>query len=190
MRLFFAVVPDDAACHDATAVADLLRRDPELRRAPIAWVADDHFHVTLAFFGEVTADRVSGLLELASRPFPQPPVCVELVSVGVFPPRGAGRVVWLGPSAASGRMLMRLHHALWQRLDAHGWRDAATRFHPHVTLGRVRRFGRVAGLRLAVAGVSPPPVSWTARQVTLYESRLSSGGASYHVVAQAPLTGA
>jgi len=188
VRLFFAVVPDDVVRSGMFTVAALLRRDPQLCHAPIAWVSEDRLHVTLAFLGEVKAAGVSDVIEVASRPLQHGPAHVELVSAGVFPPRGNARVVWLGPSRTSSLTLIRLHHALWARLHVHGWRSQPKRYSPHVTIGRVRRGEHVVGLRKVVATVPLSSVAWTARRVTLFESRLSGTGVSYRVLAQVPLT--
>ena len=189
MRLFFAVVPDDAARSGLFTLATAMQRDQQLRHAPIKWTSEDLLHVTLAFLGEVKGPGISDVIKVASKPLRCEPVDVELVSVGVFPPSGLARVISLGLSRASGRTLNRLRHALWVRLYILGSYSRPKRYSPHLTVGRVRGGIHVEGLRSAVAKVQLSPVVWKARRLTLFESRLSGSGASYRVLAQLPLSG-
>lgn len=188
MRLFFAIDLDEPARAAVTRRIALLRRRTEGPGALLRWVTPAKLHVTLAFFPDVPAERVGGMCNIASVALRQSPFRCCLSAPGVFPARGAPRVVWVGPSRGRTEMAG-LHRLLWQRLADAGWGPAPDRFEPHLTLGRVRqRRGAITrDLRALVAGTPGPAAEWTVDHVSLYESRPSNRGATYHRIALARL---
>ena len=191
MRLFFAIDLDDDARAMAAQVSASLARSTEGIRASmsIKWVVPAGLHVTLAFLGEVPQGRFAALEAVCSAPFSQPPFRLSLSVAGVFPPSGAPRVIWMGPGRG-GKHVASVAGLLWRRLEGAGYGPFPGRFQPHVTLGRVRRAraGAARRLRALLAdGSALPEVAWTVDRVSLYESRLGSGGSTYHRLATAAL---
>ena len=135
MRAFVAVPVSSKLALELLAVRDDLLADipsSQPRAVPAA-----NFHLTLAFLGDIDADRVDALDALLSTvaaecmPFQQP-----LTEVAAFP-TARDRIV-----AAQGRAvddLSVLHRRLWQRLSMSGFeqRDEQA-LRPHVTLARLR----------------------------------------------------
>jgi 2'-5' RNA ligase len=117
----------------------------------------------------------------------RPPFEMILDGVGVFPPRGAPRVLWVGVTAGVSE-LGDLQRLMAERVTALGIALEDRPFHPHLTLGRwrvSRRADRERALAAAPAGaIARCPVTGA----TLYESRLSSSGPSYLARARANLT--
>ena len=189
MRLFFAIDLDAPARADAERAGILLAARVAGLGASIRWVRPAKLHLTLAFLGEV-ADPSAVLRALAAAPFPQPPFGLSLSVVGVFPASGAPRVIWMGPGRG-GEQAAAVARLLRRRLQDCGCGPGLPRFEPHVTLGRVRRLRTPGGrrLRAALAETALPPVSWTVDRISLYESRLESGGSTYHRLATAALAG-
>lgn len=188
MRLFFAIDLDEPARSAVARRIALLRRRTAGLDASLRWVAPAKLHVTLAFFPEVPPERVGGLCDTCAPSLRQSPFPCCLSVPGVFPARGAPRVVWVGP--ARGRTeLAGLHGLLWQRLADAGWGPAPGAFEPHLTLGRVRqrRGANTRQLRAVVTGTPGPAAEWTINHVSLYESRPSNRGATYHRLALARL---
>ena len=190
MRLFFAVDLDDPA----RAVAEQAGRSLATRvsgaGATVRWAKPARLHLTLAFLGEVHAGRVESITALGAVPFEQPPFELSLSVAGVFPPRGAPRVIWIGPGRG-GMEVVNLSRRLWRRLAGAGCGPAPTRFDPHVTLGRVRRAraGEARRLRALLAETVLPAIAWTVDRVSLYESRPGPGGSIYRRLATAALRG-
>ena len=188
MRLFLALVLDAPARACTVEVQGRARREPALRDVTVRWVRPENLHLTLAFFGEVDADRLARLARAAAQPWRHAPFRVELASAEAAPRSGAPRTLWLSVSA--GRAALGHLHA-----------DACARMGPllstpvdprppgHVTLGRLRRAPRSSGrpVRDAMAGLAVPAFGWRVDSVVLYESRPASGGVSYRPLARAPL---
>ncbi len=188
VRLFFAIDLDDHARAAAAQVIASLARSAAASGASIRWVEPAGLHVTLAFLGEVPDERAAALVDLGAVPLRHAPFALSLSVAGVFPPSGAPRVIWIGPGQG-GDEVKRVARLLWGRLDGAGYGTGPGRFEPHVTLGRVRRARAAAARRLRslVAGSRPPEIGWTVDRLSLYESRLGSGGSTYHRLATAAL---
>ena len=60
-------------------------------------------HLTLAFIGEVGESGAAAVVDAMASGFPRPPFPITFDGLGVFPPRGAPRVVWLGVTEGDGR---------------------------------------------------------------------------------------
>ena len=63
------------------------------------------------------------------------PFDIVFGGAGVFPPRGAPRVLWIGVGAGDDQ-LRALQREMAARVSAHGVDLEARDFHPHLTLGR------------------------------------------------------
>ena len=66
------------------------------------------------------------------------PFDIVFSGAGVFPPRGAPRVLWIGIGAGVDRTPTRFSASWRARVAAHGVELDARDFHPHLTLGRWR----------------------------------------------------
>lgn len=182
MRLFFALDLPDAANRlpPLTLRPDL---DAHLRRVPPA-----SWHVTLAFLGEVEADRVAAILATVAALPAVGPIELQPAGVGFFPPRGPPRVLVVH-LAEQGDRLARRYAALGAALAPLGFPPEHRPFRPHVTVARVRdprRFPRDGrdGVRANASAVDAPII---ADAITLYSSTLTPAGASYAVVGRIPL---
>ncbi len=185
MRLFLAVDVGAAATPALTRACATVREAAGTagarRGSTVGWVDPSRMHLTLHFFGEVDARDVPGLTEVLAAPIARPPFEIELGRVGVFPPSGPVRVVWLGCSRGR-EDLAALHRLTAERLASIGRAVESRPFSPHLTLGRVR--GRVPDdFRARVTTAVVPTVGpWTVSDVTLYQSHLGPSGARYAVV--------
>jgi 2'-5' RNA ligase len=161
MRLFIAVWPsDDAVAHLDTALDGLRVELPDLR-----WQPRDRWHLTVAFLGEVEADRlgrVSGTMcDVVGRHGAA--LDLALAGSGTF-----GRVLWLGvtpeppPLAPLARDLARSLRAAGFPLERRPWR-------PHLTVARARSdTPQLHDARTVLASYQGP--RWPAVELTLVRS--------------------
>jgi RNA 2',3'-cyclic 3'-phosphodiesterase len=187
MRLFVAADVPDAA---RAAVADAQRRlAATLGRSAgaLKWVKPDHAHLTLVFLGEVGDALAPALVSAVGRDVAIAPFDVTLESIGVFPPRGAPRVLWIGVGLGASRVAD-LQREIAARVAALGIPLENRPFHPHLTLARWRD-SRPADRERALRA-APPGVVAGARidGATLYHSRLSSAGPTYTPLGRARLS--
>ena len=94
MRLFFALDVDESA---RAAILDEQRRIARTlaHESTPRWIAAEQLHLTLVFLGEVPDSTVLGLIEGCRLPLDVPSFELALKGLGVFPPRGDPRILWL-----------------------------------------------------------------------------------------------
>jgi len=136
MRLFFAVtLPQEA--QDAAQQAQARLRASAGERG-IAWEAPRKFHYTLKYLGE-TSDAEKALAVEAGRVVAAQtaPFLLTLAGVGAFPQQRRPQVLWIGASEGVPH-LTRLAESLERALMARGFAPETRRYHPHLTLARMR----------------------------------------------------
>lgn len=169
----FAGIPVPAPARDTLGglLADLRGRN-----WPVKWVQPDGLHITLHFFGEIPAELAPSLGAAMDRAAAgQGPLPLAGSELGVFPDSRHPRVLWFGlePDGA----LELLVHRVEQEFAALGFEGEGRPFHPHITLGRVRRERRLPSG--AWDTMAAPEVAFTADRLVLYQSRTAPGGAAY-----------
>lgn len=177
MRLFVAIDPPDAVRKELAALPKGLDG--------ARWVKADQLHVTLRFIGDTPPEAIDVLAAGIG--------CVEasgfslsMSGFGVFPRRGAPRVLWAGLTPAE--PLRDLAAAVDGAMAATGKVAPADKpFSPHLTLARLDRPqpGAVQAWIDARGDFSTAP--WTVEHFTLYSSRLLPSGAVHTAVARQAL---
>lgn len=186
MRLFVAVDIGESAREAVSAEQRRVRQALDGDRS-VAWVRPQHMHLTLVFLGETPPAQADVVIDLLSQPLTGiAPFRIAFGGIGVFPPHGPPRVLWLGLSAGAHEM-MSLQAVVADRLATVGVARDPRPFHPHLTFGRWRA-GRPRDRR-RVLDLAPRSEVATAdvRDVTLFESRLSSMGPAYTALTRAVL---
>ncbi|MDH3451766.1 MAG: RNA 2',3'-cyclic phosphodiesterase [Gammaproteobacteria bacterium] len=180
MRTFIALSIAEPLAELLASHADYMRADD--RNREIRWVAPENYHLTVEFLGDVDVAMIRPLgNELASsvEDFVLPTQRVEELSY--FPFVARPRVV--AALLRRNEPLLELHKRVCKAVRAAGLALRRRRFHPHITLGRVR--GRRTP-RLLIPPVSlGVPAEFAV--LTVYESRLSPAGASYRPLFEADL---
>lgn len=184
MRAFIAIPFPDEARASLTSLQDQLKPCG----ADVAWVKPENIHLTLKFLGDVTDEQKDAMTAELQRIAAQTPAfMMELGEVGVFPSAEAPRVVWVGLKQGT-EQVTALAGQLEQAARKLGLRVEERAFSAHATLGRVRtprsKTPLMKGLDRAEWQSAP---AWQADHITLYRSELSSKGAKYMAITQAPL---
>ncbi|WP_328969850.1 RNA 2',3'-cyclic phosphodiesterase [Streptomyces sp. NBC_00239] len=184
MRLFAAVLPPPAAVAELRAAVGGLPADDRLR-----WTAEEGWHFTLAFMGEVEEHLLEELhARLARAAHRTESFPLRLHGSGHF----GDRALWVG--AAGGLDRMRL---LAERADAAARRagipmEQHRRYVPHLTVARSR--GEISLTPYTEALAAFEGTSWQVGEVCLVRSRLPVSGVPgeqprYEVVGAWPLAG-
>ncbi len=123
----------------AVPLPDSLREELAALYTPlpgVAWTRPEQLHLTLRFLGAVEPPHAAAVEQALERVRVEPFV-LPLAGTGVFPPRGAPRVLWVGVGRGHPRL-----HQLRQRIDdallGAGLPLDVRLFQPHATLARVR----------------------------------------------------
>jgi 2'-5' RNA ligase len=190
MRLFTAIELNEDARQAIAAeqkrIAGVLGRDTE---SSLTWIRPEHMHLTLVFLGEVEQAHTPAVIDAMgedlenAEPFP-----MVFAGLGLFPAHGAPRVLWLGVSTGATEAI-ELRRRVAERLSPTGVTIEERAFHPHLTLARWRKTRHADRRRLAAADRGAEVARVEVGAVTLYQSRLSSSGPTYTMLARAPLVG-
>jgi RNA 2',3'-cyclic 3'-phosphodiesterase len=187
MRLFIAVDLSEDAREAMAAEQRRIAAALGGTKRSLTWVKTSHAHLTLVFLGSVEAGRATSVVEAVERDVDLAPFDMVLEGVGVFPPRGAPRVLWIGIAGGAAE-LTGLQRELAARVAAVGIALEDRPFHPHLTLGRWRE-SRPSVRDRAVRAAQPGAIARVhVEYATLYESRLSPSGSAYTALTRANLS--
>jgi 2'-5' RNA ligase len=156
------------------------------------WVESQPLHITLAFLGDVPNRDLNELcLAVAEAAEPSSPFELNVEGLGAFPGPSRPRVVWAGITAEDLGPLTALRQSIVGAATRVGYRPDDPRFHPHVTLGRIRSDrGRPCDLTEIVRRQqSHSAGSFPAVEVVTYASTLGPRGAAYAPLNRARLKG-
>jgi 2'-5' RNA ligase len=184
MRLFVAVDLDEPA--RSAVVREQARLRALVPTRSLRWVRPEHLHITLAFLGEVDDARLGAIVGIFGPAIQQAPFALRLGGLGVFPPRGAPRTLWIG---SNGPQLNDLRSEIARRIERVGLRLDTRSFSSHLTIGRWK--SSTSGDRSSFLSIQlPEPLAHVkVDHATLYQSRLSSAGPIYTECARVNVTG-
>ncbi len=188
VRTFIAIeLPDE--------VREYLARCQERLKtagADVKWTRPEQIHLTLAFLGNVAAESLDALAEAAGEAASGfGPLRLRAAGTGQFPPGGRPRVLWVGVKAEAGDLLG-LQQTIAGAAAPFAEKQEHRGYHPHLTLGRVRRrrrgrrggrgggAGDLAALGRAVAeGAGQEGPAFDADEVVVFQSDLGPEGPTY-----------
>lgn len=150
------------------------------------WTPAEQYHLTLRFLGDpaplslIDIDR--SLREVRAASFH-----LDLKGTGHFPLRGDPEMLWAG--AVEHEALTRLHHRVEAALVRAGLAPEGRKFHPHVTLARVKGCDPrdVAAFEIRSGLFRLPEIA--VQEFHLCSSILRPDGAEHFVEASYPLEG-
>jgi RNA 2',3'-cyclic 3'-phosphodiesterase len=181
MRLFTASeLPDDVREMLAGAQTTLKQK----LSGKISWTAPKNLHLTLKFLGEVGDADVMRVCD-ALRTVSAPSFSIAVSQLGSLPPRGPARVL-MADVIGETSVLSGLFDSTEAACEPLGFAREKRKFHPHITLARLRmpkRISREVG-EVKLKQMAPFQV----REFVLMQSTLSSAGSHYEPVARFSLS--
>ncbi len=170
MRTFIAVEIPAGIRERVTA----LIADEGKKALPVKWVPFENLHITVKFLGEIDEEmkeKTAGVLQ---------DVCqrhhrfeVGFSGIGCFPDSRRPRVLWIGINAGADH-LSALARDIDDLLVPFGFKKE-NRFHPHLTIGRIKKPCRIDGILHAEFTTRP----FLVQRLTLFRSTLTPQGALY-----------
>ena len=150
------------------------------------WVEPRNMHITLRFIGEVdrgaAEDADAALAQVRHQAFD-----LGLAGIGHFGSRRKVRSVWAGIEGSDA--LVHLRQKIDSALVRAGHAPEHRKFHPHVTLARLKSTpaARVGEYAAAHNGFAIPP--FRLERFTLYHSLHGNERVHYEALAEYPLAG-
>lgn len=187
IRAFLAIDPPEVVLDNIQALQNRLKRSIQ---GAIRWVRPEGIHLTLKFFGDISAYDVENISEIiANKTTTVPPIALEIMGIGAFPDVNRPRVIWLGITGHLAPLLS-LQRDLEEELFNLGFPKEDRPFRAHLTMGRVRVPKGIIGLAPSVeAEGNLMAGNFTVGEITLFQSSLSPQGAIYSKLAAFPLQG-
>jgi 2'-5' RNA ligase len=182
-----------AACLGTELIERVRREQQRLEQALgnqlIRWTLPEQWHLTLQFLGNVRADAVGELILALQRAVTGcTPFQLVIRDLGAFPSPQRPRVLWVG-LAGEVDSLLRLQAGIVEQCSVFGSHSEERKFHPHLTLGRVKSFGPETRRIGEVIGQARRVDlgEWPVTEITLMQSHLSPKGSRYTVLTRVPL---
>lgn len=142
----------------------------------VRWVQPPNMHLTLRFIGEVEETLLPDI-DYALSTVRSPSFPLTLGGVDIFADRSRARTLWVGvyPCESLSVLRSRIESALLRA----GLASEPRKFHPHVTLARLKgmKVDNLAGYLRAHAAFKSETFSLS--EFTLYSSSLGRAGAVY-----------
>ena len=184
LRLFIAIDTPAEIKSQIGALRDRLASTG----ADVRWETDDKLHCTVKFLGDTSASLLEGISGILLRSgSATPPFVVRYSTVGCFPNFRDPRVVWIGMENGDGT-LQNLYRSLEDALESLGFAREERKFHPHVTLGRVKSRRGIDNLLRTLETLTFDAGQVTLRQIELIKSELKPAGSVYTILKSIPLT--
>lgn len=160
--------------------------------ARASWVAPSSIHLTLAFLGDVEADRIPSVTDAVTRASAGA-TSFELAvdGAGAFPALARPRVLWLGVGGDLSR-LSALQATVARELKSAGFPRDEKPFRAHLTLARMKddRSPEARATASALDSAAPSGPAFRVDEIVVMRSDLDPGGARHTPLARVSLGGA
>jgi len=183
LRLFIAIDLPEYIKKEIGELLDILKKYD----ADIKWLPPENIHLTLKFLGATPESLVArireALLPLVSS---YEPFYITIQSTGVFPSKKYPRIIWIG--IVDSDILKELRDRIEIAMSLLGFLREDKKFHPHLTLGRVRtQRGMISLMGELDLFHDKQFGSFRVDQVKLMKSELKQKGAEYTCLHTIPL---
>lgn len=184
LRAFLAVPVPTAVCDVVTNV--IAEIAPSI--SGVRWVEPEGLHITLKFFGEIEELQTVEISRCVQRVAANhAPFDIALAGLGAFPAIDRPRTLWAGVTDGADS-LIKLQTELEDELDELGYKPERRRYHPHLTIGRVREKSGMSALTTELQSRADIPLGQaTIDKAIFYSSELRRDGPIYTPLATCPL---
>ncbi len=153
----------------------------------VNWEEPKKFHVTFKFLGDIFGEDVSRLdSSLRNMAKVLTSFEVRLARCGVFPTAHSPKVVWVGSRPADNGSLVNAFGAVESACVSAGFKKDEREFHPHITIGRVKR-KMPENLIQKVENTTFEPLIFPCTELLIMKSVLSPSGSTYSQQSIIPL---
>ncbi len=173
MRAFLAI---EVPATVRKIISDFVENEAD-KGLPIKWVKFENMHITLKFLAEIDEGLKAEIVPVVSGIVKQHgPFMVQLGGLGCFPTSRNPRVIWVGLKQG-GDEISAVAAELEEELARFGFKEER-RFHPHLTIGRVKSYCKVENILTKTISTEPFHIS----SLVLFESTLKPEGPIYTVL--------
>ncbi|MBA2117003.1 RNA 2',3'-cyclic phosphodiesterase [Bremerella alba] len=175
---------------DVRRRAEKLMKKLSAAETDVKWVESENLHITTNFLGDVTGQDVVDIsrktIEIAAE---HAPFELEMFGTGAFPDVDNPRTLWVGASTGA-EQLISLQEDLTENLAAIGFPpDSRKKYHPHLTLGRLKRVGgKIDDLQALLAENAQLSIGQChVKEVCIFASKLDRTGPKFTLIGRGTL---
>jgi RNA 2',3'-cyclic 3'-phosphodiesterase len=180
-RLFIAADISEEARRYASDIIGRLRSQHSGKG--ISWTRPESLHFTIKFLGDTEPERESKLIET----LPGIAASATPFRLHFEKPELLGKRVISIAVQSDSKTVYALEMAIDTECERFGFEREGRRFHPHLTLGRIRQLDGTRELAKSFLQTQIEPLSFDVREIVLYESELGPGGSVYRKVGTFPM---
>ena len=184
MRTFIAINLDRELKEMLSQLIEELKRlDPA--RKSVRWVNQQAMHLTLKFLGEIDENKVKPIETALKRVSDGARIfAMKIIGIGYFPPdKRNPRVLWLGIEEEESLKI--LQSLLEEEMEKLGFPKEKRKFHPHLTLGRVKIPSNLREIMLHLEKYESQKFGeMEVKKITFFKSVLKPTGAEYSVLSE------
>ena len=187
IRAFLAIAPPAEILSEIGRIQNRLRPSCPF---DIRWLKPEGIHLTLKFFGQISADDVAALAGVVEKHSSVlTPLQLVVKKLGVFPSWQRPRILWIGLTGETAT-LAALQKCLERDWEECGFAREDRSFRPHMTIGRIKS-SRLSGepAEFMAQTEESSAGSFRATGLTLFQSVLTPQGADYTPLARFPFGG-
>jgi RNA 2',3'-cyclic 3'-phosphodiesterase len=175
MRLFVAITLDETIKESLIPIQESIKKyQPHAKL-----VERENIHLTLRFLGEISEAMLPQIFETLSVAHDYDSFEMELKNIGAFPSTKKPRIIWIG-CEDKGLVLNKLYQSLESDLRAVGLPPDDKAFSAHITLARDKAPQSNNNFEALLKKYQGDPGgTQTVRQITLFQSTLTSDGPIY-----------
>lgn len=148
------------------------------------WIRRENLHLTLKFLGYCEEERVEEINEKIRKVAQERQTFdFRLHILGAFPSLKRARILWAGINEGATEF-QTVQEEIDKVLLELGFAPEERKFHPHITLARLKIPRPLDEARLANLASQIPDDMLKARSIILFKSTLTPKGAEYSIVAE------
>lgn len=184
IRAFIAVLLTDELKREIRQIQERF-----IQVAPdVKWMAEDNFHVTMKFLGDVDTRRIDEIADaIESAVETEKPFALKVSGVGSFPNPRRPQVVWVGVESGV-EQLAGIADKIESAMERIGFPRENRMFSAHITIGRVRQGSRGDALAGALQESNVGEIGEVdVKSVALMQSELRPKGPIYSVLREITL---
>jgi len=175
-RVFAAIELNASVRSEVAKYYDELRR--EFADARVRWERQEKLHMTLRFEAHADATTLAGLEnKLKTAAASHAPFELAVTGTGAFANRRGPTVLWLGIDATAAKTVSSIADQLGN----------TGRFHPHITIARIKQANEARQLIERHKTNSFGPAALIVNELVLIESTLTPAGSVYDILLREPL---
>ncbi|HDZ77182.1 MAG TPA: RNA 2',3'-cyclic phosphodiesterase [Candidatus Omnitrophica bacterium] len=185
MRTFIAIKVPENIQKNFRLIQKKLKRPGQ----NIKWVNPENIHLTLKFLGETKETQLPQIKKVLVDAASEFKISnIKIGTLGVFPGIKNPRIIWIGAEEKD-TTIAEIAEILNNRLKNLGFIKEKRKFTPHITIARIRSLNNITDLLNNItANIDFEAGEFKVNKICLIQSRITSSGSIYNMMAEARLT--